>query len=76
MGFSLKKHADILSASLQVRLAVVGAGTGVVIEGAGEPDLPVAFTPTKVTMHLYASPQSLCPLSRQLAAAWLNRSRN
>ncbi len=34
----------------------MGAGTGVVIEGAGEPDLPIAFTPTKVTM--LASPAS------------------
>ncbi|BDA51009.1 probable uroporphyrinogen-III synthase [Coccomyxa sp. Obi] len=39
----------------QVRLAVVGAGTGVVIEATGEPDLPVAFTPTKANAeHLSA----------------------
>lgn len=33
---------------LQVKLAVVGTGTGVVIEGAEEPELQVAFTPSKV----------------------------
>ncbi|EIE21204.1 tetrapyrrole biosynthesis, uroporphyrinogen III synthase [Coccomyxa subellipsoidea C-169] len=39
----------------QVRLAVVGSGTGVVIEAAGEADLPVAFTPSKANAeHLSA----------------------
>ena len=47
------KHAHMLPVSLQVRLAVVGAGTGVVIEGAGEADLPVAFTPTKVAVLFF-----------------------
>jgi hypothetical protein len=36
---------------LQVRLAVVGSGTGVVIEAAEEPDLHVVFTPSKVDMR-------------------------
>ena len=32
----------------QMRLAVVGAGTGKVLEEAAQPALTVAFTPTKV----------------------------
>ncbi|KAK9902026.1 hypothetical protein WJX75_001619 [Coccomyxa subellipsoidea] len=39
----------------QVRLAVVGSGTGVVIEAAEEPDLHVVFTPSKANAeHLSA----------------------
>jgi hypothetical protein len=35
-----------------VKVAVVGGGTGVVIEAAADPGLTVAFTPSKV-VHVF-----------------------